>query len=418
MKFLSKSEIETFLKQRNYDIRILHNARWIDQKCTPDVLSIISDCIINYVSEKGNDYFTSIDIWHYKYTIDNVENIFKKPNPSETKAHNEYDKFFQQPMELLAYAGVLEKAKRKNRNYYRIDRNELLEYIALSDRNALTFLQYYIEKVLSDSAIIDKFNTFFNNDNKENFEFLKSYYENFIITYTPINGCTECRRIFTKVINPLAFLYGTLGAEKGRLSKHKITYDMLMYNRDNFRDIYSDKPKEVTRSEYEQTVRLNVNKNLTKYMSKKAKRIVKIYNDQFHNGMTEVICDNRHIGDLATNIHHIFSESDYLAICFYIENLIALTPTQHFNYAHPNGNTQTINKEYQHICLLAKLDTIREDLEKHKEPIYSFERFLYVLFIGLKKESFMSIEHGDYDGLVTAINLIYQKDSNNTPTSL
>jgi hypothetical protein len=56
---------------------------------------------------------------------------------------------------------------------------------------------------------------------------------------------------------------------------------------------------------------------------------------------------------------------------------------------------------------LAKSATIREDLETHSEPIYSFDNFLYVLFIGLEKESFKNIENGDYDGLVTAINLAY-----------
>lgn len=358
MRFLSKAEIDEFLSQRNYDIRKSNNARWIDQKCTPDVLTIIADCIANYVSEKGNDYFTSMDIWHDAYTVENVESIFKKPNPDETKARSEYDKFFQQPMELLAYSGVLEKDKRKTRNYYRVANEEMLEYISLRDRNALTFLQCYITNVLSDSGIIGKFELFFNNTSKENFDSLKSDYEDFIIANTPINGRTE-------------------GTERGHLSKHKITYDMLMYNRDNFRDIYSDKPKEMTRSEYEMTLGIKINKDLTKYMSAKAKRIVRVYNDQFRNGLTEVLEDERHIGDLATNIHHIFPEADYPTICYYIENLIALTPTQHFNYAHPNGNTQSINREYQHICLLAKSATIRDDLENHEEPIYSFDKFIY-----------------------------------------
>lgn len=407
MRFLSKDEIDSFLSQRNYDIRLSHNARWIDQKCTPDVISIIADCIVNYVVEKGNDFFSSMDIWHNDYTVEYVESIFKKPNPDETKARNEYDKFFQQPMELMAYAGVLEKKKDKNRNFYRIANEDIMEYLSLRDRNALTFLQCYITKVLTDSGLIGLFNGFFNNTSKENFENLKESYEDFIIAHTPINGRTECRRIFTKVINPLAFLHGTEGTEKGRLSKHKITYDMLMYNRDNFRDIYSDKPKDMTRSEYEKTAKISINKDLTKYMSAKAKKIVRIYNDQFRDGITEVTYDKQHIGDMATHIHHIFPEADYPTICHYIENLIALTPTQHLNYAHPNGNTQKINREYQHICLLAKSDTIRDDIEHHTEPIYSFEKFLYVLFIGLERDSFSQIENGDYDGLVTAINLAY-----------
>ncbi len=48
---------------------------------------------------------------------------------------------------------------------------------------------------------------------------------------------------FIKVLNPLAYFKNSCGTEKGRLSEQNITYDMLMYNRNNFRDIYSDKPK-------------------------------------------------------------------------------------------------------------------------------------------------------------------------------
>ena len=44
-------------------------------------------------------------------------------------------------------------------------------------------------------------------------------------------------------------------------------------------------------------------------------------------------------------------------------NLLALTPTQHFNYAHPNGRTQEINIEYQKLVLLLKADRIKENIE-------------------------------------------------------
>lgn len=408
MKFFSKSEIKNFLSLKNYDIRVLRNARWIDQKCTPDVVSIIADCIVNYVIEHGNNsYFTSKNIWEYEYTVKNIESIFKKPNLNKVNARHEYDKFFQQPMELLAYSGILEKDNNRKRNYYKASNIELLEYIALRDRNALAFLQCYIIEVLTQSGLIESFNYFFNHISKNNFKILKDTFENFTIKHTAIKGKTECRRIFTKIINPLAFLYDTQGTEKGTLSKHKITYDMLMYNRDNFRDIYSDKPKDITRAEYEKMANININKNLTKYMSFKAKRIVKAYNEQFRNSKTEVIADKQHINDSAIHIHHIFPEANYPTICHYIENLIALTPSQHLNYAHPNGNTHIINKEYQYICLLAKLCTIKEDIENHAEPIYSFNKFLQVLFVGLSIESFKHIEYGDYESLQIKLDLAY-----------
>ena len=407
MRFFTREEINKFLNEHNYDIRVSHNGRWIDQKCTPDVVTIIADCIANYVSEIGNEPFSSMDIWHNEYTADNVEDIFKKPNPDEEKARNEYDKFFQQPMEMLANALILNKTKCGNRNFYSVANQEMLEFISLGDRKALMFIQCYVEKVLTDSNIIGVFNTFFDNDIKINFENMKETFEDFTIANTRINGKTECRRIFTKVINPLAFLHGKLGTEKGHLSQHKITYDMLMYNRDNFRDNYANKPKDMTRNEYAETVGIHVNGNLTKYMSQRAKRIVRTYNEQFRRGITEVMNDTNHIGDLATHIHHIFPEAEYPEICMYLENLIALTPTQHFNYAHPNGNTQKINRDYQQICLLAKSCVVREDIEQHEDPIYDFTKFLFVCCVGLDNEAFNEIENGDYDGVVTAINLAY-----------
>ena len=48
MKWLNEKDIEEFLSERNYDIRISHNARWLDQKCAADVLTIIADCILNF----------------------------------------------------------------------------------------------------------------------------------------------------------------------------------------------------------------------------------------------------------------------------------------------------------------------------------------------------------------------------------
>ena len=137
---IDENVITTFLNQKNYDLRESHNGRWIDQKCTPDVVSIIADCICAFNSEKNNELFTSMDIWHSQYTHDNILSIFKKPGVNEEAARNEYDKFFQQPMEMLANAGVLIKEKRGSRNFYRIGRWDILEYIAIRERNALVFI--------------------------------------------------------------------------------------------------------------------------------------------------------------------------------------------------------------------------------------------------------------------------------------
>ena len=102
------------------------------------LLTVIADCIYNYALEDDDGIFTTADIWHYKYAVENVEAIFKKPGVENEAARSEYDKFFQQPMEMLANARILTKTKQGNRNFYRVNNFEVLEYIALRERNALT----------------------------------------------------------------------------------------------------------------------------------------------------------------------------------------------------------------------------------------------------------------------------------------
>ena len=238
---------------------------------------------------------------------------------------------------------------------------DILEYIALRERNALTFLTIYIEKVLHDSGLSPVFNAFFQSPSKESFDAVRNAFFAFTIQYTKINKPLECGRIFTKVLNPLSYAHNTYGTVGGHLSKQIITYDMLMYNRPNFRDIYADKPKGVTRQEYAATHPVVINEAYYRYQSNKATRFLRIFNDQNRNGQTEHP-EPAHLQDHATHMHHIFPKSLYPEISFYLENIIALTPTQHLNYAHPNGHTQEINEQYQHLLLLSKADRIRENL--------------------------------------------------------
>lgn len=404
---LTQQSIIDFCNQYDYDIRKTGNGRWIDQKCAADVVTLVADCIYNYALEDEDGIFTTPEIWHYKYTVENVEAIFKKPGVESDAAKNEYDKFFQQPMEMLAYAQVLKKTKRGNRNYYQVNNIDVLEYIALRERNALFFLKTYIEKVLKDSGIYTAFDAFFKNQTKDTYKDVKETFSNFTIQYTKINGIVECNRIFIKVLNPLAYFNNSCGTEKGRLSEQIITYDMLMYNRNNFRDVYADKPKGVTRKEYAENHPVEVNVAYYHYQSAKAKRFLKIFNEQNRNGQTEHL-EETHMHDKAIHMHHIFPEAIYPEICYYLENIIALTPTQHLNYAHPNGRTQEIDEQYQHLLLLSKADRIQENLtDAAVEKIYEFSNFLFVLNVGFDNDDVLEIADMDFCSVVNAINVHY-----------
>ena len=408
MKWFKKDELKSFFSLKDYDVRKSGNARWIDQKCTPDVITIISDCIINFIKEKNdmNCIFTSMDIWHSNYARENVLNIFKKPDPYNEKAKNEYDKFFQQPMELLSYSGVLDKIKKGSRNFYKINNYDLLYFLSIREKNSLDFLICYIEKVLTDSDLLGYFNSFFVNQDNDTYFDLKKTFTDFTIQYTKIKNNLECWRIFIKVLNPLAYDRNKQGTERGRISKFKITYDMLMYNRENFRDIHVNKPKDKTRKEHinAKVVQSSVLAYI-RYLTQKAKKVVREYNSTFNNSFNEI--DNgKVIKDEAINIHHIFMESSFPSIAYYLENLIALTPSQHFIEAHPHGNTQEIDRKYQCICLLSKSKTIEDSYENERE-VYDFNKFIEVLNTGFGTDEFNDISFKDFTTLNLKLNSIY-----------
>ena len=394
-----------FLSQYDYDIRKSGDARWIDQKCTYAVVSIIADCINEYVENSNSEEFTVSDIWHSDYARENVVSIFSKPDP-ELKAGNEYDKYFGQPIKLLGYSHVLNVRKEKNRYYYSINNQEILDKIALRPMNALSFLYEYISKVLSDSGLKKSFEDFFRIQTKASYKEVRDNFISFTINNTKINGETECGRIFTKVINPLAFKLKKLGTEKGKISRFVITLNDLQYNRSNWRDQLSGKDKSVTRSEYEPTVAQLQARALATYTVNKAKKAVRKFNDIFNDGQSEV-CQSTELVK-ATQAHHIFAQSDYPSIADFIENLIMLTPNQHFSMAHPNNKTQYIDKDFQYVCLIAKSKRIHDDLTSdNSDKFYDFDDYKYVLNIGLETDEFSSIEYLDFASILDKIDYFY-----------
>ncbi len=404
---MDNATIQRFLDEHDYDVRKTHNGRWIDQKCTMDVVCLVSDCIVEYTSNKPDKTFTVNDIWYSDYTVENVQQIFSKPDPTE-KASNEYDKYFGQPIKLLDAAGII-RGEKSGRGYtYSIVNQKMLEYISFRERNSYNFLCLYIEKVLKDSGIYRMFEYFFRMQDKNSFKDLKDAYTNFTINNTPINGVTECGRIFTKVLNPLACKYKKCGTEKGHLSKDIITQDMIMYNQRNWRDILSEKPKDMTRVDYEVTLPRPDDDYMTSYRINRAKRNLRRYNDLYRAGKTELF-DERHILDPATQIHHIFPSNEFPTIADYLENLIALTPTQHYSYAHPNNNTQYVDKDYQYLCLVAKTGAIRDNLLGRTEGqiIYDFYLYQTVLNTGLNTEEFFEVQEMDFDGLLNRLEKYY-----------
>ena len=173
---MTNNLIKQFLDEHDYDVRKTHNGRWIDQKCIYDEVCFVSDCIVDYLLNGGKEPFTSPLIWHQDYSIKNVMHVFGKPDPTTDTVIDEYNKFFRQPMKMLAAAGVLKEEKKGITIYFSVENRDMLEHIALRERNAFDFMCLYIEKVLKDSGIWDPFASFFDEQTNEQYDNLKAYF--------------------------------------------------------------------------------------------------------------------------------------------------------------------------------------------------------------------------------------------------
>lgn len=369
-----KKEIEEHLFELNLDIRISKYSRFFDQKVQPDVLSAVSESILECCNK--NRDFSINDVRQCDYSNELVTEIFNKPEIK--KAENEYDKFFSQPIKMLTYAGILDEKKDGRTNRYTIKEYKILEYLSLRDRNAYFFLVSYLEKVLTDSGLWEIFNSFFIKQDKHTLYRLREKFKVFLHENTPIKGDLEPIRILNPLLNLLCFKFKKLGSKSGRVSE--VNYNDLLYNRLNWRDVKKD--KSISRQEFLSKIVVEIdNSKFFKYNIEKAKKLVK----KIHP-YSEV---HRFSNYPATQAHHIFPASDFPEIADLPENIISLSPNQHFYRAHPNNNTQAIDKSYQAICLLAKLDSVEEDYRKGS-IYYEKEKFIEAINVGFQ-ESFTDI---------------------------
>lgn len=403
---LNNNDISNHLSNYDFSIKKNKNGRWIDQKCTPDVLTIVSDCIIEHITDDFGKEFTVKDIWMSEYTENYVKTLFNKPSTSNLMSQNEYDKFFSQPIKLLANAKILNEIKKGRGYVYTVDRPDILEFVSLREINSLIFLQEYIEVVLRDSGIWSDFIQFFESQNSNSYILLKEKFENFTINNTKINSKTEVRRIFTKILNPIANKYGKKGTKRGRISSNIITYSELMYNQENFRDINSKKPKNISREQWKEEHPISKNgKEFYKYQSNKAKKFLHKYNNTYRNGRSEY--NDEYSNGVTVHMHHIFPENEFPEISMYYENIIALTPSQHYGLAHPNNNTHIIDSSYQELLLKAKTTIIEDNINLSDEDkiIYNFEKLTNVLNIGFNTE--YEIAERDFEQVFRIISNYY-----------
>lgn len=401
------------------DIRIKgNNPRSFDQKVQPDILYIIAKCILKYCknTSKNKDEFTHDflkivnddkinletdevdkiitilnkekniskynlkkqftirDIWKSKYANDLIEEIFNKPSPQDKKAQNEYDKFFSQPINFLAFFEILDfEVNKKTRKFF-ISKINLLEYIASNERNSYMFIVECIKSFNKSNDLELYFNDFFQNQNQQYYSILKDNFVNYLIKNTNIAKITEPRRIFIPIINTLAYHFKKKGTDKGRMSSLNIQFENLKYARVNFRDQITNKERNITRKQWEPVYLENINED--EAISREEARSKKLVKDR-HNKISEYSGEKD-----ANQTHHMFPRTYFKKLSSYKENLINLTPNEHFQKAHPYNNTQEINKDFQIELLLCKLNkSIKQSVEVN-DGFYDLNKFIEVLNIG------------------------------------
>ena len=365
-----RQKIKKFFTQFDFDIRKSRNARFVDQKCTPDIVCFMADCVLNMIATKPT--FVINDIWETQYFIQNSRVIFNKPWANDKKANNEYNKVLSQPLKLLAYARILDVEKIKGSLTFSVNNEDLLDYISRKDRNAYNFLYCYFTKVLADSGFLKHLEAYLTDSTKELNEARENLYEKYfrlISGNTPSHSRLDIRRMFHKIVNVYAVEHNIPGS-KGKFSA---TYSEMMYNKKNWRDL--DKEKSVTRREAFNEGDEEKQEIINAYYIQKAIALIRKTHKESE------VKDQWGIGE-ATQVHHIFSRSKFPKLAHYVENLILLTGTQHNTKAHPSNKTQLTNKDYQLTCLLAKSDSIEFSIKKG-EFVYSKESFIYVINTGL-----------------------------------
>lgn len=370
-------------------------ARWMDQKVTFDNLHAIAVAVDFMIPDDSE--FTRFTIQGSKVLGDVIRREYGKPSLENEESKNEYDKFIAQPLNALSYAGVLSSERRGTR-YYRVRDREMLQYIAAGDRNAREFLITYIQTVLSLWGWWGRVETYFNSpQTNDDLRGLKTQFYYLMVAKTGLgsrkssNPTVESSRIFTKVLNPLAFAYGAHGTERGRVMKTIPSRLDLVYNRPNFLDVAAKKPKDLTRKQFESILAEKAVKFPAQTNQSAVMRSVRTY----HRDVPEVPSA---VGGKARHVHHIFPKSSHAELADTPENLIALTSAQHLFEAHPEGNTQKVDPIFQRNALLYKLESI-EKSRIADDGMYDYARFADVLFRGYG----IRVESPDYHACHKAI---------------
>lgn len=377
----------------------------IDQKLLPDVISFIAETILKFSYGNLSKKFSIKEINKFTFFKEEFLNRFSK-----SPAPKEIDKFVGQPLDLLFVTGVLKRSKVGGKKIYSINSLKMVEFLKSSDTNSLNFLIFHFLKLVNHMSIGDEIIKYVSNtsSNTQDLKKLKSSFKKFFFANTKISKDYEPPRKANKMINVLAYYYKSKGSKSG-VSKQIYLSD-LQYNRPNFRDKYKD--KSISRADYNKLIKLETGHKSYKNWIQRAKNEVKenkyseVYqfknkieknkNNYYKNKISSIFSKMEQRDKFGVHAHHIFPEHEYPDLASNKENIIYLNAQEHLQYIHTMGDTRVIDKEFQKILILAKLETIKDDV-KNSIQTYDLRDFIFTLNRGLEtefreNESFETIE--------------------------
>lgn len=368
----SNMDFEAYFNDKNL-LKTPKRGVHYEQKTTPDLVWCVSLVISELIVEDPNRIFSDKDIRESKTFNSLMQDYFSKAPQAQAK--NEYNKVSSYQLGLLAYAGVLENVGGRPKKY-RVNEIELIKFISINDLNASRFLTEYTEKFLVDNNLIEIFNIYKNTPNQDNHLRAKEAYWNWALINTNIKGTNRDHtyRVFNKIFNVFCYKHNIPGEDASNITNGPCPYSFLIYNRKNFRD--KDMPSGMTRQQYKEEILSEIdNDGVVATLLKKAKEAVRTR----HGNDSEIKdTDLGYEPNSGVHVHHILPQHSYSQYSLSRENLISLTPGQHFSRAHIEGNTRTISPEFQIICLKQKFLYIKESLEA-KDDFYSLPEFIKIL---------------------------------------
>lgn len=344
-----------------------------EQKITPDLLWCVAQAILSIIESNDSKVFSDKEIRTSQVFDSLMRDYFSKPG-QEKDTENEYNKVSSYQLGLLTYSCVLKQVGQRPKQY-QVEEMEILKFIASNELNSIKFLGLYVDKFLKDNKLLEIFKNYKEQPILSNYIKAKVEYLNWARANTKVKGLDprHSYRVFNKIFNIFAYTHRLPGELKARVIRGICPYFFLVYNQPNFRDVR--KPPGMSRRAFYRLFIKEASKRVQLQIRvRHAKQEVK----EKHQGSEVQESKWGYEKDVGMAAHRILMESEYPEFASFRENVIVLTPGQHFSFAHPRGNTQIVDEKFQLVCLLAKLKSIEHSINK-KDSFYKLKNLILIL---------------------------------------